>query len=236
MRAFTVTSLLALSALAAAQGADEGVSSAVVTETGAVDPGAGPAGTVTTPTDATSTPVESGGGLATPVESGAGNADGAATGAVPEAVQSFTSANSDAIASILSQQAVDPSAAASGASALLASGFANPEISSFIASNPTWSALAAQVTGSSGGTAVDSSLGSGAASPSQSATETLAGVTSQVTTTKATVPVTHGAPKSADTASASPSAAGDSGNGAGSVRVGATIALVLGSVALAVAC
>lgn len=131
MRAFTVTSLLALSALAAgehliafsielvrtrlllgfgfaAQGADEGVSSAVVTETGAVDPGAGPAGTVTTPTDATSTPVESGGGLATPVESGAGNADGAATGAVPEAVQSFTSANSDAIASILSQQAVDP--------------------------------------------------------------------------------------------------------------------------------
>ncbi|GAA5949065.1 hypothetical protein JCM3765_004001 [Sporobolomyces pararoseus] len=235
MKFFTIASVLALSALAVAQGTGE--------ETSAVDGTEGGLSTIAeTPVEGTSSVVDGSGGEAQTASESAistdiGGVGPVATGSLPAAVQSFTSANGDAIASILSQQAVDPSGAASGARALLSSGFANPEVSSFIDSNPTWSALAAQFTGAAGSTVVDS-LGSGSESASSSASGLVSGassslpvVTSQVTTTRATVMPTHGAPKSSDP-STTPASNSDSENVASSLTgmAGSVISITVAAI------
>ncbi|GAA5986078.1 hypothetical protein JCM5350_004423 [Sporobolomyces pararoseus] len=231
MKFFAIASVLALSALAVAQGTGE--------ETSAVDGTEGGMSTMAeTPLEGTSSAVDGSAGEAQTASESAiatdvGGVGPVATGVLPDAVQSFTSANGDAIASILSQQAVDPSGAASGARALLSSGYANPEVSSFIDSNPTWSALAAQVTGAGGSTVVDS-VGSGSESAASSssgvvsdASSSASIVTSQVTTTRATVMPTHGAPKSSDPSSTPSSNSQDSENGASSVKFGSTLSITV---------
>ena len=99
--------------------------------------------------------------------------------------------------------------------------------------SPTWSALAAQVTGAGGSTVVDSD-GSGSESAASSSSGVLSDasssapvVTSQVTTTRATVMPTHGAPKSSDPSSTPSSNSEDSGNGASSVKFGSAISITV---------
>ncbi|GAA6010652.1 hypothetical protein JCM11491_003011 [Sporobolomyces phaffii] len=244
MRSFTVATLLALSAAAYAQG--EAGSTDVAgggAETGAGAPGT--EGTMTTmaggpPADGSSNPADGGatgapaGGAETGApgaETGAPEGGAAATGAVPPAVQSFTAANGAALESLVSQQATDPSGAASNAQALLSSAYANPEVSSYIAANPTWSALGAQLTGEAGSSAVDS-LGSGSQSGSASASGPQSGATTQAPTTTRDIPsASNNAPKSTGTAATSGNKDDENGAVSHGVTAGLALAAVAGSIA-----
>ncbi|BGP01143.1 hypothetical protein RTBOTA2_004547 [Rhodotorula toruloides] len=92
------------------------------------------------------------GGLADGISAVESFANGAS---VPTAVASFTSQYGSQIQGLVSSAIANPAGAASSAEALLNSAMGNADVSSFLAANPTLSALAGQAT---------SLLGSGAGS------------------------------------------------------------------------
>ncbi|BGP33221.1 hypothetical protein JCM10296v2_005015 [Rhodotorula toruloides] len=146
MRSVTFATSLLLALAATAQSLDTAAITAEATSALAgID-------TASAAAAATSLLGQASGGLADGISAVESFANGAS---VPTAVASFTSQYGSQIQGLVSSAIANPAGAASSAEALLNSAMGNADVSSFLAANPTLSALAGQAT---------SLLGSGAGS------------------------------------------------------------------------